>query len=107
VYFVEAGCKRKGKLISFLPEDMEPWIFRGGIAAEMQRLLPSCDGPEGLFSSDTAPDEPSSRVFTVRPYRQEDEALAYKTCLLTGNGGADGTHLYPHYPDLLGDRSIH
>jgi hypothetical protein len=39
VYFVEAGCKRKGKLISFLPEDMEPWIFRGGIAAEMQVLL--------------------------------------------------------------------
>jgi protein O-GlcNAcase/histone acetyltransferase len=106
IAWLEAGCKRKGKLISFLPEDMEPWIFRGGIAAEMQRLLPSCDGPEGLFSSDTAPDEPSSRVFTVRPYRQEDEALAYKTCLLTGNGGADGTHLYPHYPDLLGDRYV-
>ena len=32
------------------------------------------------------------------------QALAYKTCLLTGDGGADGTLLYPNYPNLLGDR---
>ncbi|XP_062505490.1 protein O-GlcNAcase-like isoform X2 [Corticium candelabrum] len=106
IAWLEAGCKKKGKQISFLPEDMEPWIFRGGIAAEMQRLLPSCDGPEGLFSSDIAPAEPSSRVFTVRPYRREDEALTYKVCLLTGDAGTDGTHLYPHYPDLLGKRYV-
>ena len=47
-------------------------MFVGGV----QRLLPSCDGPEGLFSSDAAPDEPSSRVFTVRPYRREDEVCS-------------------------------
>lgn len=27
-------------------------------------------------------------------------------CLETGDSGADGTKLFPHYPDLLGDRLV-
>jgi len=32
------------------------------------------------------------------------QALSYRVCLETGDSGADGTKLFPHYPNLLGDR---
>ena len=62
---------------------------------------------------------PSPLIFTIRPYRPEDkvllhlcnlkdltlmQALSYQVCLETGDSGADGTKLFPHYPNLLGDR---
>jgi len=34
------------------------------------------------------------------------QALTYRVCLETGDSGADGTKLFPHYPNLLGDRQV-
>ncbi|XP_062506098.1 protein O-GlcNAcase-like [Corticium candelabrum] len=42
---------------------------------------------------------PQFRPFLIR-------ASTYKVCLLTGDAGTDGTHLYPRYPDLLGKRYV-
>ena len=32
--------------------------------------------------------------------------MAYLTCLQTGDNGADGTHLFKAYPNILGDRCV-
>lgn len=81
------------------------------------------DSPKDLYSQQKAPN-PSPLIFTIRPYRPEDkvlvfdflkfriyvlpchciQSLVYQVCLETGDSGSDGTKLFPHYPDLLGDR---
>ena len=40
LFVLEDGCRKKeGRSMGYLPEDMEPWVFRGGIAAEMQASI--------------------------------------------------------------------
>jgi protein O-GlcNAcase/histone acetyltransferase len=89
---------------SWLPPDVEPFVLRGGITSAMQRLLPQLKGQED-FVHRKAP-RPSPQIYTIRPYRIEDKEAVYKVCLKTGDSGADGTHLYPNYPNLLGDRFV-
>ncbi|XP_065890014.1 protein O-GlcNAcase-like isoform X2 [Dysidea avara] len=104
ISWLEAGgyeVRKEG----YLPATVEPFVFKGGITAEMQRLLPTMDSPKDLYSMQKAPC-PSPLIFTIRPYRPEDKALAYRVCLETGDSGADGTKLFPHYPNLLGDRYV-
>ncbi|MEM7034004.1 MAG: N-acetyltransferase [Chloroflexota bacterium] len=40
-------------------------------------------------------------TFDIRPYHPTDLTAVYRICLLTGDSGSDGSHLYSD-PDLLG-----
>lgn len=40
-------------------------------------------------------------AFLIRPYHPSDLCALYRICLLTGDSGADASHIY-HDPDLIG-----
>uniref|UniRef100_A0A1I8HQU2 protein O-GlcNAcase n=1 Tax=Macrostomum lignano TaxID=282301 RepID=A0A1I8HQU2_9PLAT len=68
----------------------EPWMFRGGIAAEFQRMLPLEAGQDLLVGkaaelppSPHPPPQPSARVYSVRPYSAADRSSVYAICALT------------------------
>ncbi|XP_065187577.1 protein O-GlcNAcase-like [Sycon ciliatum] len=90
---------------NFYQPDAEPWVFRGGMAAELARFLPE---PAPLVRPDRPKrsKSPDCSVFTIRPYLPSDERALYDVCLRTGDSGKDGTHLYPNFPDLLGHRYV-
>ncbi|CAB4033881.1 O- case-like [Paramuricea clavata] len=93
--------KRKEK--SFIPDDPEPWVIRGGICGEMQRLLPMLEGGSDLFTQG-APQVPTSSVYTIRPFTAADKAELYEICLSTCDDGQDGHDLFPKEPNMAGDR---
>ncbi|XP_070541365.1 protein O-GlcNAcase-like isoform X2 [Ptychodera flava] len=97
------GCSTKYKEL-FMSGDHEPWVFRGGLTAELQRMLP-IDGATDLFSQ-RPPESVTSKVYTIRPYLRTDEASVYKICRLTCDDGSDGTDHFSDYPDLIGDKLI-
>ncbi|XP_038065736.1 protein O-GlcNAcase-like isoform X2 [Patiria miniata] len=91
----------KGYKEAFMSGDLEPWVFRGGLTAEFQRMLP-LNGAADLFSK--KPYLVSSKVYTIRPFLPADEDAVYRVCLLTCADGGDGSGLYPDHPQLIGDR---
>ncbi|CAL4060621.1 unnamed protein product [Meganyctiphanes norvegica] len=93
----------KGWREAFMSGDQEPWVFRGGLTAELQRLIP-VDASNDLFVYRT-PDVPLSRNYIIRPYLAEDKEKLYKLCLETYDDGGDATHLYKEHPNLPGDMS--
>ncbi|CAM9998737.1 unnamed protein product [Lampetra fluviatilis] len=97
------GCRSQTHS-QFLSGDQEPWVFRGGLAGELQRMLP-IDGANDLFFQ-PPPLPPTAKVYTIRPYLPQDEAAAYKVCRETYADGLDGTQLFPDNPDLIGDRLV-
>lgn len=64
---------------AFNSGDHEPWVFRGGLAADLQRLMP-VDSGNDLFLYQY-PVAPTSEVVHIRPYRQEDTEACYSICL--------------------------
>ncbi|XP_061412140.1 protein O-GlcNAcase-like isoform X2 [Lethenteron reissneri] len=99
----DEGCRSQTHS-QFLSGDQEPWVFRGGLAGELQRMLP-IDGANDLFFQ-PPPLPPTAKVYTIRPYLPQDEAAAYKVCRETYADGLDGTQLFPDNPDLIGDRLV-
>ncbi|XP_074601301.1 O-GlcNAcase [Brevipalpus obovatus] len=94
----------KGYKEAFSSGDQEPWIFRGGLTGELQRLLP-VEGISDLFVY-KPPDSPSSQSFTVRPYFAPDEVMTYKIYnkgILNSYGSHENFKLYP---ELLADKFI-
>ncbi|XP_015429236.1 PREDICTED: protein O-GlcNAcase [Dufourea novaeangliae] len=63
---------------TFMSGDQEPWVFRGGLTADLQRLIP-VDSGNDLFVY-KAPEVPSSKIYTIRPYVASDEAAVYAVC---------------------------
>ncbi|XP_058799947.1 protein O-GlcNAcase isoform X2 [Phymastichus coffea] len=63
---------------TFMSGDQEPWVFRGGLTADLQRLIP-VDSGNDLFIY-KAPEVPSSKIYTIRPYLSSDEEAVYKVC---------------------------
>ncbi|CAG2170295.1 unnamed protein product, partial [Oppiella nova] len=61
--------------------EQEPWVFRGGLTGELQRLLP-VETVSDLFLY-KAPESPSSQIYTIRPYLQSDETSVYDVCRKT------------------------
>lgn len=61
--------------------EQEPWVFRGGLTADLQRLLPVDSGTD-LFMY-KAPEVPSSKIYTVRPYLPGDREQVYSVCTRT------------------------
>ncbi|KAL0277400.1 UNVERIFIED_CONTAM: hypothetical protein PYX00_004697 [Menopon gallinae] len=71
----------KGWKEAFMSGEQEPWVFRGGLTADLQRLLPVDSGTD-LFMY-KAPEVPSSKIYTVRPYIPTDRDKLYNVCAKT------------------------
>lgn len=70
-----------------------------------QRLIP-VDSGNDLFVY-KAPDVPTNRVFTIRPYLPSDERQVYEVCSKTCKDGLEDTTIYPEkYKNLQGDRIV-
>ncbi|XP_071513082.1 protein O-GlcNAcase isoform X1 [Panulirus ornatus] len=94
----------KGWREVFMSGDQEPWIFRGGLTAELQRLIP-VDASNDLFVY-KAPEVPTRHSYCIRPYLDEDQSKLYSLILRTSDDRRDGTSLYAAYPDLPGDLTV-
>lgn len=94
----------KGWKESFMSGDQEPWVFRGGLTADLQRLIPVDSGSD-LFVY-KAPEVPSSKIHTIRPYSMEDETAVYNVCRKTCLDGSDGTEIFSEYPNLAPERIV-
>ena len=81
--------------------DHEPWVFRGGLAADLQRLMP-VDSGNDLFLYQY-PESPVSEVFHIRPFRPSDEEECYRVCLQTWDDGMDASQDFPSHPTLVGE----
>ncbi|XP_044271057.1 protein O-GlcNAcase isoform X2 [Tribolium madens] len=88
----------KGWKETFMSGDQEPWVFRGGLTADLQRLIP-VDSGNDLFVY-KVPDVPTCRVFTVRPFLPTDEQMVYSVCTRTCKDGLEDPQPYPE--DLKG-----
>nr|XP_012148133.1 PREDICTED: protein O-GlcNAcase isoform X4 [Megachile rotundata] len=63
---------------TFMSGEQEPWVFRGGLTADLQRLIP-VDSGNDLFVY-KAPEVPTSKIYTIRPYLTSDEHAVYTVC---------------------------
>ncbi|XP_067618592.1 protein O-GlcNAcase [Eurosta solidaginis] len=68
----------KGWKEAFMSGDQEPWVFRGGLIADLQRLMP-VDSGNDLFLY-KLPELPTSDYHLLRPYTQIDEAELGQVC---------------------------
>lgn len=85
--------------------DQEPWVFRGGLTADLQRLIP-VDSGNDLFIY-KLPDLPSTNFPIIRPYIHTDETQVYSICHKTCCDGSDCTDLFPeHLQSVPADRFI-
>lgn len=73
--------------------DQEPWVFRGGLTADLQRLIP-VDSGNDLFIY-KLPDIPSNNFPSIRPYTHTDEDQVYSICHKTCRDGSDCSDLFP------------
>lgn len=94
----------KGYKEAFMSGDQEPWLFRGGLIAELQRLLPLESGSDLFLYK--PPELPSSKIYTIRPYLPSDEPLVYEVCRKTCDDGMDGTKVFSELPNLIGDKLV-
>lgn len=54
-----------------------------------------------------APEVPTCRVYTIRPYVLEDEALVFDVCSRTCKDGLEDSHVYPEeLKNLHADRFV-
>ncbi|KAH9359583.1 hypothetical protein HPB48_021648 [Haemaphysalis longicornis] len=95
----------KGYKEAFISGEQEPWLFRGGLTAELQRMRP-LESVSDLFLY-RPPESPSSKTYTIRPYLPSDEPLVYEVCRKTCDDGMDGTEVFPDFPNLIGDKISH
>lgn len=84
----------KGWKESFTSGDQEPWVFRGGLTADLQRLIP-VDSGNDLFIY-KLPDTPTTHFYTIRPYAHTDEPEVYDICHKTCRDGSDCSVLFPN-----------
>lgn len=61
--------------------DQEPWVFRGGLTADLQRLIPIDNGNDLLAYK--LPTSPTSELYNIRPYKESDkEQVIFITFIL-------------------------
>ncbi|CAD6994007.1 unnamed protein product [Ceratitis capitata] len=68
----------KGWKEAFMSGDQEPWVFRGGLIADLQRLMP-VDSGNDLFLY-KLPELPTSDYHLLRPYTPIDEPELGQVC---------------------------
>lgn len=61
--------------------DQEPWVFRGGLTADLQRLMP-VDSGNDLFVY-KLPEHPTANYYLLRPYQSSDESDVNRICTRT------------------------
>merc|ERR1719431_1702420 len=88
---------------AFTSGEHEPWVFRGGLVAEFQRMLP-IEAARDLFSYGIPDISIAFQTLLVRPYSPADESTVYEICRKTCDDGSDGSHGFPNHPDLIGDK---
>ena len=89
---------------AFCSGDHEPWVFRGGLAADLQRLMP-VDSGNDLFLY-PYPDTPTSQIYTIRPFVPDDTAACFAVALQTWDDGIDATQYFTGHPSLPGEKTI-
>jgi protein O-GlcNAcase / histone acetyltransferase len=95
----------KGWKETFMSGDQEPWIFRGGLLVDIQRLVP-IDSGNDLFIY-KLPESPTPNLFSIRPYLNQDEREVYKICHQTCRDGSDCTELFPQsLQEIPSDRLV-
>jgi protein O-GlcNAcase/histone acetyltransferase len=94
----------KGWRESFASGEQEPWVIRGGLTAELQRLIPVDRGTDLYVYK--APEVPSSRTYTIRNYRPPDENAVYKVCTTTFKDGMCAAEDFINFPKLPGDMKL-
>lgn len=60
----------KGWKEAFMSGDQEPWVFRGGLTADLQRLIPIDNGNDLLAYK--LPTSPTSELYNIRPFIESD-----------------------------------
>lgn len=83
----------KGWKETFMSGDQEPWVFRGGLTADLQRLMP-VDSGNDLFVYKT-PDTATTNFYIFRPYEPNDEEAINLICHKTCRDGSDCSELFP------------
>lgn len=84
--------------------DQEPWVFRGGLIADLQRLMP-IDSGNDLFLY-KQPELPLCDMFLLRQYTLIDEADVNKVCssvYLQHNGGTNADNTMVKLSQQLND----
>ncbi|TDG42928.1 hypothetical protein AWZ03_010633 [Drosophila navojoa] len=71
----------KGWKEAFMSGEQEPWVFRGGLTADLQRLMP-VDSGNDLFVY-KLPEQPTANYYLLRPYQSSDESDVNKICTRT------------------------
>ncbi|XP_055523311.1 protein O-GlcNAcase [Wyeomyia smithii] len=95
----------KGWKETFMSGDQEPWVFRGGLVADLQRLIP-LDAGNDLFLY-KLPETSAVNLYTIRPYVHSDEESVYAVCQRTMKDGDDSNDKLPDgFRNVLGDRYV-
>jgi len=89
---------------AFQSGDHEPWVFRGGLTADLQRLMP-VDSGNDLFLYQY-PDTPTTQLYSIRPYRESDSEAVHNVALRTWDDGMDASVDYTSHPSLVGEKSV-
>uniref|UniRef100_H2Z2S4 protein O-GlcNAcase n=1 Tax=Ciona savignyi TaxID=51511 RepID=H2Z2S4_CIOSA len=89
---------------NWLGPDPEPWVFRGGLSGEFQRLLPISSSYD-LFCQ-ALPHTPQTSTYIVRPYLPSDESSVFDVCSSTWKDGVESSHSFENLKQLPADRLI-
>jgi len=89
---------------AFCSGDHEPWVFRGGLAADLQRLMP-VDSGNDLFLY-PYPDTPTTQIYTIRSFSTADTGACFAITLQTWDDGIDASQYFTSYPTLVGEKTI-
>jgi len=89
---------------AFQSGDHEPWVFRGGLTADLQRLMPVDSGNDLFLYS--YPDTPTTQLYSIRPFRPSDLEACNSVALQTWDDGMDASSDYVSHPSLVGEKSI-
>ncbi|KNC31600.1 hypothetical protein FF38_12819 [Lucilia cuprina] len=68
----------KGWKEAFMSGDQEPWVFRGGLIADLQRLMPVDQGNDLFLYK--LPELPTTEYHAMRPFTILDESSVYQVC---------------------------
>ncbi|XP_065095827.1 protein O-GlcNAcase isoform X2 [Ochlerotatus camptorhynchus] len=95
----------KGWKETFMSGDQEPWVFRGGLVADLQRLIP-LDAGNDLFIY-KLPETSTINMYTFRPYCYSDETALYSVCYRTMQDAEDSMKRLPdNLRNVLADRYL-
>ncbi|EDV94572.1 GH21911 [Drosophila grimshawi] len=99
----------KGWKEAFMSGEQEPWVFRGGLTADLQRLMP-VDSANDLFVY-KLPEQPTANYYLLRPYQHQDEQQINAICTRTymqwqSEPDGDEILLPAQFADIVSDAMV-